>query len=231
MTNPTFTALAELSLVLIGLSERDRGFAASLADQFQARGFLSDKQVYWVKELTRRGQSSQSSRQISQPSQAPAAPSFGRIVELFAKAGPRAVVVFRTADGTDFRLSVAGERSQQPGSINVTDTERGYENRTWFGRITTQGAWQPSRKLDTRTVQAVEAALAAFNADPAKAAAEYGHMVGSCCFCSRELTDERSVHVGYGPICAERWGLPWGEVSGDRPKLTAEAVSEAEIPF
>jgi len=204
--------IVRLDSVLRQLSERDRSFAMSLQAQ-QSHRYLSEKQLFWVRELTKRGEAKLS--QTSQPSQAPAAPastSFSRIVELFGKAGRRAVVVFRTQDGTDFRLSIAGEGSQQPGSINVTDTSRGYDNRTWFGRIGTNGAWQPSRKLDARTIAQVEAALTAFNADPAKAAAAYGHMVGSCCFCSRELTDERSVSVGYGPICADRFGLPWGEV-------------------
>jgi len=27
----------------------------------------------------------------------------------------------------------------------------------------------------------------------------------------RGLDDERSVSVGYGPVCAGHYGLPWGE--------------------
>lgn len=42
-------------------------------------------------------------------------------------------------------------------------------------------------------------------------AARFGKTTGRCVFCSRMLTDERSIEVGYGPICAEREGLPWGE--------------------
>jgi len=33
---------------------------------------------------------------------------------------------------------------------------------------------------------------------------------GNCCFCRRELTDKRSTEVGYGPICADHFSLPWG---------------------
>ena len=35
-----------------------------------------------------------------------------------------------------------------------------------------------------------------------------------CCFCSTELTDDRTGHSidrGYGPICANKYGLPWGD--------------------
>ena len=44
----------------------------------------------------------------------------------------------------------------------------------------------------------------------AEQAAEFGHLYGMCVYCGRGLTDERSIAVGYGPICAENHGLPWG---------------------
>lgn len=43
-------------------------------------------------------------------------------------------------------------------------------------------------------------------------AAAFGHATGKCVFCRHELTDERSVTVGYGPTCAENNGLPWGDL-------------------
>lgn len=47
----------------------------------------------------------------------------------------------------------------------------------------------------------------------AEEAARFGHEHARCVFCSRNLSDEkdgRSVDVGYGPICADKYGLPWG---------------------
>lgn len=47
----------------------------------------------------------------------------------------------------------------------------------------------------------------------AEEAARFGHDHSRCVFCSRNLSDEkdgRSVEVGYGPICADKYGLPWG---------------------
>jgi hypothetical protein len=29
------------------------------------------------------------------------------------------------------------------------------------------------------------------------------------------LNDARSIAVGYGPVCAEKFGLPWGETRQD----------------
>lgn len=48
-------------------------------------------------------------------------------------------------------------------------------------------------------------------------AAQYGALHSHCIFCSRDLTDERSDPkqggVGYGPVCANKYGLPWGNVT------------------
>lgn len=47
----------------------------------------------------------------------------------------------------------------------------------------------------------------------AEQAAAWGHEHDRCVFCSTPLSDDgprRSVEIGYGPICAEKYGLPWG---------------------
>jgi hypothetical protein len=53
------------------------------------------------------------------------------------------------------------------------------------------------------------AMLETIEKDPIAAATLSGKLTSCCSFCSRELTDERSVVLGYGPVCAEHWGLPW----------------------
>lgn len=39
--------------------------------------------------------------------------------------------------------------------------------------------------------------------------------MGSCCYCGLPLEDARSKLTGYGPVCAKRWGLPWGHDLAD----------------
>jgi len=108
-------------------------------------------------------------------------------------------------------LSVAGPAARLPGTVNLTDGKP-YGQNTWFGRVDpATGAWEPSSKVDAQTTTAITALLANFAKDPAKVASLYGKLTGNCCFCSRDLTDQRSVSVGYGPICAGHYGLPWGE--------------------
>ena len=45
--------------------------------------------------------------------------------------------------------------------------------------------------------------------NPISESASQGREYGRCCFCNRELDNEGSIQHGYGPICAEKWGLPW----------------------
>lgn len=35
--------------------------------------------------------------------------------------------------------------------------------------------------------------------------------LGQCCYCGLPLDDPKSKYMGYGKICAQRWGLPWGK--------------------
>lgn len=47
--------------------------------------------------------------------------------------------------------------------------------------------------------------------DPAGFMARCSKDMGRCCYCNAALDDPRSKQVGYGPVCAVRWGLPWGK--------------------
>lgn len=109
----------------------------------------------------------------------------------------------------DVALSLAGERSQFPGSVSITDGKRfGVEGSTWWGRITTDGRFVPSFACGSDSD--IEELLRDLAADPAGVIAYEGRMTGSCCLCERQLDDPRSTAAGYGPTCAKNWGLPWG---------------------
>lgn len=68
-------------------------------------------------------------------------------------------------------------------------------------------------KLDWGFVKGGLTTVRRGRAATADEAAGLGWTTHHCCFCGIELTDEgenRSVEVGYGPVCAENNGLPWG---------------------
>lgn len=53
--------------------------------------------------------------------------------------------------------------------------------------------------------------IKASDAISAEDAARFGHEYKRCVFCSKALTDERSMTAGYGETCAHTHALPWGE--------------------
>lgn len=78
----------------------------------------------------------------------------------------------------------------------------------------------------TPTSERVLHALLAIAADPAKVAGQHGIATGTCSFCGRALSTRESRSVGYGPECAEKWGLPWGDTSAaDAADAAAKAAA------
>jgi Family of unknown function (DUF6011) len=144
---------------------------------------------------------------------APAAQNVGdlsRIMQLFDnvraaqpnRRKPPAIVF------TDYRINVAGDRAREPGCLTITSPDKGFDGRRkWLGRITRAGQFEPARDTDP----ALGDKLRAFAADPAGVAGAHGRLTHNCCFCNAALTDERSELVGYGPVCADNFGLPWGQ--------------------
>lgn len=101
----------------------------------------------------------------------------------------------------------AGQRSKHPGDLMVTDG-RPFGEGTYYGRIDREGQLFASREMHREVQRYLELLVA----DPTREAALVGIRLGSCCFCGRALEDGRSVAMGYGPICAENYGLDWGQV-------------------
>lgn len=62
----------------------------------------------------------------------------------------------------------------------------------------------------------------------AEKAAAFGKLYGVCVFCGLTLTNEASIEVGYGPVCAENYGLPWGHVT-PVPVVTGTVDTNCEM--
>lgn len=153
---------------------------------------------------------------------APAAEAVGdlsAIVQMFDRARLHQRFPSVTLDG--FRVSIAGDRAREPGSLTITSASRGEDGRrAWFGRVTLAGNFEPARNLADPAI--VAGRLREFAADPAGVAAAYGRINRQCCFCNKQLgaragatpspTALKSLAVGYGRDCAEHFGLPWGAV-------------------
>lgn len=136
---------------------------------------------------------------------------FSRIVGMLEKAHQGGIefpkIRVETHDGIGVMLTRSGPNSKAPGSVFVGNDEP-FHSRTNYGRITSDGKWLRS----PHCTDAIEAIVRELARDPAGIGALIGRRTGTCCFCRRRLDSAASVRVGYGPICADRFGLPWGEI-------------------
>lgn len=100
-------------------------------------------------------------------------------------------------------ITAAKPDSKNPGAFYV----RSEDNR-YLGKITANGYWR-SVEPESTADHVVGAILAKANEDPLAAVISYGRRTSRCSFCGRSLENERSVELGYGPICASNMGLPY----------------------
>ena len=162
-------------------------FAASLVGQYQRRGDLSEKQwdaaertILNVRKSLDRRESLTRDVDVS------------AIQNLLVTAQVKRPV-FRAAD---LAFSLAPSNGKNAGAVYV---KRGPE---YQGKIM-GGKFMPISSCHSDTADAV----VRVSADPRGEAVKHGKVTGRCSCCGRELTDELSIEMGIGPVCATKWGL------------------------
>ena len=209
---PTFR---DLKAVLHLLPARDRAFAESVMQTVISSGYraCTPRQSQILREIYGRATAAKTET-------APVPVNVGsmaRIVDLFAKVDlKKPKLRIRDTNGVTYSITPS---SKNPGSLAVFEdkAERGFR-----GTITAEGRYT-YREAKPETVEA----LRRFACDPVSAAKLYGSETGSCCFCARDLTDPQSVAVGYGPICADKWGLPHGGLDLKPAAIEGSELAEA----
>ena len=191
------------------LPAKDHEFADSLIAAAQAPRGLRDNQRYWVGRLADRAATPASAAPSAKvESVAPLYALLERAASHLKRPGFRVLV--NGHEPARLRIAAKGPNA---GSLELVgdwlDTQWGPRLEK-FGVLTRDGAWTPGPAARGDAPAYLEA-VRRFTADPEGAARRYGRLTGSCCFCARTLTDARSITVGYGPVCAEHYGLPWGE--------------------
>jgi hypothetical protein len=165
-------------------------FAASIIEQIDVKGVVSDKQVAACEKMLAKLASKSADRATKSGDVDMAA-----IEALFAtaKASGLKRLAF-IADG--LRISPAPETGRNAGAYYVKSDDA-YQGKIVGGRFIASG------EADATTLPR----LAEIAADPAGMARLYGKRTGICCCCGKELTDADSIAAGIGPVCAKRWGL------------------------
>lgn len=125
---------------------------------------------------------------------------------------PKVRLLCGCAEGHEFILRRKGAKSAHPGAVEAVSSWKVWNDKfqsempIWYGRIDTDGTVIPGSGWSH-----YEQMIRRFAENPLEVAKEYGGLTGNCCFCGRKLTDDRSTESGYGPVCAKKYGLDWGQ--------------------
>lgn len=138
--------------------------------------------------------------------------NYSNIVKLITESPLKWPKLRMTAEGETFRLTRISDKSQYAGGANILAEEetfssyKGGMERRWLGRINADGTLTAGKAINNVIIGILDA----LNLNPAGMAAAYGKLTSRCCFCGKELSTDESLAVGYGPDCANNYGLPWG---------------------
>lgn len=175
---------------------RAKSGASAFERDLAGKSRLSEKQVAWLHVLAH-----WATQPKSEVASVGAFPGILALLNRARDAGKKFPKIKLDVDGK--RVVLALNRA---GKVNVTDG-RPYGENTFYGAIQDDAAFRPSRNSG-----AILTVLEALEADPQRVASQHGIATGECCFCARDLTTRESRSVGYGPVCADKFGLEWGTI-------------------
>jgi hypothetical protein len=204
------------------LPKGKQDFAKSLIHQWNRKGRLSQPQQLWVDKLI------ELAAEAKKPKPVPESTDLGidltGLHRLFDRAKQNNIPVpkIRTAlaDGKKVVLSPARVDSANAGFIYIRFGEQYYGKVSPDGKLTLPSFVEPCEEVHELIQEIAN--------DPSKAGKAQGQRLGWCIFCSRTLTTNESLFYGYGPICAEKWGLEWGNAT-ERKAEKKEAELDARI--
>jgi len=142
--------------------------------------------------------------------------NYPKIAALFTKAAsalsyPK--LRLKTPKGATVLLKLAGTNSRYAGTVTVTNgMPYGDPDNLFYGRIDSLGSLTLSSYASTQYISestCMLTALASLESSPTEYALQFSQATCSCMFCGRELLRNTSKLVGYGSICASKWGLPY----------------------
>lgn len=223
------TKIAQLEGIVSKLPRRDQDFARSLISNWHKRRTLSEPQQVWVGILVDRAVAVDQPKPAAQV--AASDMNLVKLHELFDKAKSNHIVVPRLhmqmTDGKKFTVSAAPATGKNPGAIYVQHNDK------YYGKITREGRFEIPHYVERNPE--LEGRVAEVGENPSHAGKVHGHKLRWCMFCARELKTVDSLHYGYGPICAEKWELEWGEakhrIEEEKTELTESLFADAIARF
>lgn len=161
--------------------------------------FMSESQVCWVYKIA------EDVRKLREPSPAPRSIDASNILASVAEARARGIKkpVLRLVDpvGNDIRVKYMSVGKNAGGAwVTRNDTLIGKIDDCGVFTITNQSC---SDKISAEMFDFVEIT----NHDVKGALESYGKMTSKCGCCGLPLTNKKSIELGIGPICLDKYGL------------------------
>lgn len=204
-------------------SENSRNFAQSLCDFYSDRGYLSEKQLFHACKMWLEVSSKNPAKAEKLPPKQPAELAAPRVhvdgskiealLDKAAKSGLKFPKIrYRITADIVITFYITGEKSKFPGHIGVCTGEQESWNQICILHRKGPPIWSKfsfdKPELQQKIKQIAEGGIESFTVN--------GKQTGHCCFCGLLLENKSSVHHGYGPICADNYGLPWGDVPAEK---------------
>lgn len=203
-------------------NESDRKFCASLTDWYDDKGFLSTKQIhylckFWLQVTTAKTHNS-IERLLAKREEASAPRVFidgSKILALLDKArsdkykpieNPRIKWKSLIDNLNDITFYITGVKSKYPDNLGVCTTVR----QEWTPLVICHRQGPPIWAPYTFDKVWLQQKLKKLIEEGAESFVANGQVTGICCFCGIHLVTHNSIAAGYGPVCADKYGLPWG---------------------
>ncbi len=171
-------------------------FARSLSEAIGQYGFLTDRQLFAANNMRAKCEAKKAEKEATKHA-ASGTVDLDAIRAMFdaAVASSLAKPVYR-AEG--LVLTLAPMHGRNPGAIYVKQDD----GDIYMGKVLGV-EFQASRDTTPGTIDRLQAIAA----EPLEAAIRYGRLTGRCSCCGRKLTNKKSIELGIGPICRQKWGF------------------------
>jgi hypothetical protein len=195
-------AITELRMVAAG----DNDFAKSLLEREDNDRYMSDSQVSWVYKLAQDAITDRefSARVIGDARDltTDASNILGALVQANVKGIKKPVLRLKMYNGAEVRIKYMTKGGNSGGAwVTVGDELR--------GKIDDQGEFTPYNCKYQRAdwIADLVEFIEQVNSDPKGALISYGKLTSQCGCCGLPLTNAKSIELGIGPICLDKYGI------------------------
>lgn len=187
------------------LAEGGNNFASSLYEREKANKYLSNSQVSWVYKLA---QDALDDRTMSSKVESvnglkgyDASNILASLAEACAKGIKKPMIRLKHNNGAEIRLKFMNA-GKNAGGAWVT------MNSDLMGQINDGGVftWR-GRGYSEEVIAEVVELIQTSNENLVQALESYGRLTSKCGCCGLPLTNKKSIELGIGPICLNKYGL------------------------